>query len=206
MLKKKFKFLLPVAFLLAILAGCSGGGENTPGNSSSNGDSGSAPKTDGETIKIGLNFELSGEVASYGQSDAEGVELAVEEINANGGINGKQIELVKQDNKSDAAEAVSVATRLTSQENVLAIIGAATSGNTLAQVEIANQTQTLLLSPSATAPNVTENDDGSVNDFVFRTSYIDPFQGTVAANFAANELGVKLLPFIVTVQVITPKG
>lgn len=160
-------------------------GHNSSGGNSGGGDA------KGDTIKIGANLELSGEVASYGQSISEGMELAIEEINASGGVDGKKIKVVKVDNKSDNAEAASAATRLTSQENVLAIIGAATSGNTIAQAQIANDTKTILLSPSGTAPNVTENEDGSINEYVFRTSYIDPFQGTVAANFAAKELGVK---------------
>lgn len=185
-MKKSLKSILLATTLFAgVLAGCSGG----QGSSGSGGSGGG--KSDGDTIKIGANLELSGEVASYGQSIAEGVDLAVEEINNSGGVDGKKIEIVKVDNKSDNAEAASVATRLTSQEKVLAIIGAATSGNTLAQAQIANDTKTVLLSPSGTAPNVTVNDNGTINEYVFRTSYIDPFQGTVAANFAANELKVK---------------
>lgn len=185
-MKNSLKSILLATTLFAgVLAGCSGG-QGSSGSGSSGGG-----KSDGDTIKIGANLELSGEVASYGQSIAEGVELAVEEINNSGGVDGKKIEIVKVDNKSDNAEAASVATRLTSQEKVLAIIGAATSGNTLAQAQIANDTKTVLLSPSGTAPNVTENENGSINEYVFRTSYIDPFQGTVAANFAANESKVK---------------
>jgi len=185
-MKSSFKKVLVASILFAgVLAGCSGGKNSSGGNSSGGSDD------KGDTIKIGANLELSGEVASYGQSISEGMELAIEEINDGGGVDGKKIEVVKVDNKSDNAEAASAATRLTSQENVLAIIGAATSGNTIAQAQIANDTQTILLSPSGTAPNVTENEDGSINEYVFRTSYIDPFQGTVAANFAANELGVK---------------
>lgn len=192
-MKKKFMLLLMSIFLVGMLAAC-GGSTTGGGGSSSGGESGSDSGSggdDGDTIKIGLNFELSGPVASYGSSDAEGAELAIEEINANGGILGKQIEVIKQDNKSETQEAVAIATRLTSQDKVLAIIGSATSGNTIAQVQIANDTKTLLLTPSGTAPNVTENEDGSINEYVFRTSYIDPFQGTVAANFALDELGVK---------------
>lgn len=180
-MKSSIKKILVASTLFAgVLAGCSGGQ-----NSSGGGDA------KGDTIKIGANLELSGEVASYGQSISEGMELAIEEINDSGGVDGKKIKVVKVDNKSDNAEAASAATRLTSQENVLAIIGAATSGNTIAQAQIANDTKTILLSPSGTAPNVTENEDGSINEYVFRTSYIDPFQGTVAANFAAKELSVK---------------
>ncbi|MCU9612828.1 ABC transporter substrate-binding protein [Caldibacillus lycopersici] len=174
-MRKSFtKILIASSLAVGILAGCS---------SSSSGD--------GDTIKIGANLELSGDVASYGQSIAEGVDLAVEEINANGGIDGKTIELIKSDNKSDPSEAASVATKLTSEEQVLAIIGSATSGNTLAQAQIANDTKTILLTPSGTSPNVTVTENGDVNDYVFRTSYIDPFQGTVAANFATGDLGIK---------------
>ncbi len=184
-MKSSIKKILVASTLFAgVLAGCSGG-QNSSGGNSGGGDA------KGDTIKIGANLELSGEVASYGQSISEGMELAIEEINASGGVDGKKIKVVKVDNKSDNAEAASAATRLTSQENVLAIIGAATSGNTIAQAQITNDTKTILLSPSGTAPNVTENEDGSINEYVFRTSYIDPFQGTVAANFATKELGVK---------------
>lgn len=184
-MKSSIKKILVASTLFAgVLAGCSGG-QNSSGGNSGGGDA------KGDTIKIGANLELSGEVASYGQSISEGMELAIEEINDSGGVDGKKIKVVKVDNKSDNAEAASAATRLTSQENVLAIIGAATSGNTIAQAQIANDTKTILLSPSGTAPNVTENEDGSINEYVFRTSYIDPFQGTVAANFATKELSVK---------------
>ncbi|QGQ48471.1 ABC transporter substrate-binding protein [Metabacillus sediminilitoris] len=180
MIKGKFtKFLLASTLFTGILAGCSAGGSSTSGGSSE------------DVIKIGVNFELSGPVASYGQSNAKGVELAVEEINEAGGIDGKKIELVKVDNKSEASEATNAAIKLTSQDKVTAIIGASTSGNTVAQAQIANDTKTVLLTPSGTSPNVTVNEDGSVNEFVFRTSFIDPFQGTVAANFAAGELKAK---------------
>ncbi|MEH7125714.1 ABC transporter substrate-binding protein [Bacillus sp. JJ1532] len=181
--KKKITSVLMATTLMAgILAGCSGSKEAGSGGSSSK---------DGDTIKIGANLELSGGVASYGSGIASGVELAVEEINAAGGVDGKKIELVKVDNKSDAAEATNAAIKLTSQDKVTAIIGAATSGNTVAQAQIANDNKTVLISPSGTSPTVTVREDGSVNEFVFRTAFIDPFQGTVAANFALNDAKVK---------------
>ncbi|OCA91731.1 ethanolamine utilization protein EutJ [Bacillus wudalianchiensis] len=179
--KKKLPHMLLSATLVAgILSGCAGGSE------SGNGGSG-----DGDVIKIGANLELSGPVASYGQSIGKGVDLAVEEINKDGGIDGKKIEVVKIDNKSDAAEATNAAIKLTSQEKVTAIIGAATSGNSVAQVQIADDNKTVLLTPSGTSPNVTVGTNNKVNEFIFRTCFIDPFQGTVAANFAAKELKVK---------------
>lgn len=177
MIKRKFTKLAVVSTLLAgILTGC-----GAEGGGSANGD----------TIKIGANLELSGGVASFGSSISKGIDLAVEEINKAGGVDGKEIEIIKVDNKSEGSEATSGAIRLTSKEKVTAIIGAATSGNTVAQAQIANKSKTILLTPSGTSPNVTVNKDGSVNEFAFRTSFIDPFQGTVAANFAANELKIK---------------
>lgn len=142
----------------------------------------------GGTIKIGANLELSGGVASYGQSVKEGIELALEEINKEG-IDGKKLELVTHDNKSDAAEATSGSLKLVSQDKVAAIIGSATSTNTLAQVEIAQSNSVPLITPTATNATITSK-DGKLNDFVFRACFIDPFQGTVAANFATNDLKV----------------
>ena len=171
MRKKKLAGIF-MSFMMAagVLAGC-GGASSTSG------------EKDDETIKIGANLELSGGVASYGQSIEEGLKLAIEEINKDG-IDGKKIELVTFDNKSDAAEATNGAIKLISQDKVSAIIGAATSTNTLAQVEIAQKNKTPLITPTGTNSTITSK-DGVLNDFVFRTCFIDPFQGTVAANFAS---------------------
>ena len=181
---KKFAGIFATATLaVGLLAGC---GAKDEGGSSSEGGGAS-----GDAIKIGINLELTGGVASYGTSEKAGIDLAVEEINAAGGVDGKQLELVTVDNKSDPAEATSAALKLIDKDKVVAIIGAATSGATVAQADIANSKEIPIISPSGTSPTVTVKDDGSVNEFVFRTSFIDPFQGTVAANFAANELKVK---------------
>jgi branched-chain amino acid transport system substrate-binding protein len=176
MRKKKLAGIF-MSFMVAagVLAGC---------NSSAGTDA-----KEESTIKIGANLELSGGVASYGQSAKEGIELAIEEINKEG-IDGKKLKLVTVDNKSDAAEATSGALKLATQDKVVAMIGAATSTNTLAQVQIAQDNKIPLITPTATNATIT-NKDGKVNDFVFRTCFIDPFQGTVAANFASNDLKVK---------------
>lgn len=174
---KKRKLVSIFASLLVtagVIAGCSS-------STSGNGNSG--------TIKIGADLELSGNVASYGQSISEGLQLAFDELNKKGVI-GKKLELVKVDNKSDAGEATSDAIKLVSQDKVAAIIGAATSTDTLAQVQVADGNKVPLITPTGTNPAVTVN-NGKVNDYVFRTCFIDPFQGTVAANFASNELNVK---------------
>lgn len=182
-MRKKRLAGICMSFMVAagVLAGC---------NSSASGDG-----EKGGTIKIGANLELSGGVASYGQSAKEGIELAIEEINKEG-IDGKKLELVTVDNKSDAAEATNGAIKLASQDKVAAMIGAATSTNTLAQVQIAQDNKIPLITPTATNATIT-NKDGKLNDFVFRTCFIDPFQGTVAANFASKDLKVKTAAILI---------
>lgn len=141
-----------------------------------------------DKIKIGLNFELSGEVSSYGEAEVLGIELAIEQVNAAGGIDGKLIELVKRDNKSDDVETKSIATYLATQEKVSVILGAATSGLTKTQVPVVNQYEVPLISPSATADDIT-NDGVNVEPYVYRVSFIDSFQGITMANFASDNLG-----------------
>ena len=166
--------ILSLSLAMGVLAGC--GGEEAGG-------------TGEDTIKIGANLELSGGAASYGQSIMEGMELAIDEINKDG-INGKKLEIEKYDNKSDAAEATTGALKLVTQEKADVIVGAATSTNTLAQVDIANEHKVPLITPTGTNETITVN-DGKVNEYVFRTCFIDPFQGTVAANFAKDQFKAK---------------
>lgn len=173
--KKLAGILLSVSLAAGTLAGC--------------GDSEKSGGSDSDTIKIGANLELTGGVASYGQSVVEGMELAITELNKEG-IDGKKFKLIKYDNKSDAAEATGGATKLTSQDKVSVMVGAATSTNTLAQVQIANDRKIPLITPTGTNADITSK-DGKVNDYVFRTCFIDPFQGTVAANFAKDNLKAK---------------
>lgn len=192
MFKKLLTTFLAIGLFAGILIGCSSGSGGSDSTSTSDSSGEGDSTSNGETIKIGANLELSGAVASYGQGIEAGLDLAVKEINAEGGIDGKQIEVVKVDNKSDGAEATNAAIKLTSQDNVVAIIGAATSGNTLAQREVVTENKTVLITPSGTADKLTvdENTD-EVFEYVFRTSFIDSAQGKIAANFAAEELGVK---------------
>ncbi len=173
--KKLTGIILSLSLGMGVLAGC--GGEKTGSGG------------EGESIKIGVNLELTGGVASYGQSIMEGMELALSEINKDG-VDGKELEIVKYDNKSDAAEATTGAIKLASQDKVDVMIGAATSTNTLAQVQVANDNKVPLITPTGTNETITSN-DGKVNEYVFRTCFIDPFQGTVAANFALEEIGAK---------------
>ncbi|MCO0597844.1 ABC transporter substrate-binding protein [Peribacillus butanolivorans] len=182
---KNKKKLAGVFLSLSLVAGALAGCNSDSKTSSSSGGS----STSGDTIKIGANLELSGGTASFGQSAADGLKLAIEEINKEG-IDGKKLEIIKVDNKSDAAEATSGSIKLVSQDKVVAVVGSATSTNTLAQVQVAQDNKVPLLTPTATNPDIT-NKAGKLNDYVFRTCFIDPFQGTVAANFASDDIGAK---------------
>jgi len=143
-----------------------------------------------DEIKIGLNYELSGAAASYGQDTLNGVLMAIDEINAAGGVLGKQITYVKLDNKTDPAESTSAATRLATKENVSIILGPATTGATKAAIPVADKNKVPLISASATADDVTVDAKG-VKEYAYRICFNDSFQGTVMANFASKNLNAK---------------
>ncbi len=140
------------------------------------------------TIKIGVNVELTGEAAVYGQPEKKAIELAVKEINDEGGILGKQVEAIYYDTKTDGAESTSNVTKLATEDKVVAIIGAAISGTTMAAAPVANQYMVPMLTPSGSNAKVT-NDGTTVYPYVYRACFIDPFQGVVIANFSSTELG-----------------
>lgn len=144
-----------------------------------------------DIIKVGANLEMTGGSASYGISSKNAIELAFKEINEKGGINGKQLELVVADNKSEAAEATNAMQKLVSQDNVVAVIGPNLSSSVIAASAINNSAKVLDIAPMATNPYVTvDQASGKTKDFNYRTCFIDPFQGTVMAKFATAELGV----------------
>lgn len=144
-----------------------------------------------DTIKVGANLEMTGGSASYGISSKNAIELGFKEINEKGGINGKQLELVVADNKSEAAEATNAMQKLVSQDNVVAVIGPNLSSSVIAASAINNSAKVLDIAPMATNPYVTvDQASGKTKDFNYRTCFIDPFQGTVMAKFATAELGV----------------
>jgi branched-chain amino acid transport system substrate-binding protein len=187
---KKLSLLIVSILSLSILSGCSS--------------TSTAAKSD--KIKVGLDYELSGNVATYGQSLTAGIEMAFEEINNNGGVLGKQIQEVKVDNKSDNTESANVATRLATRDKVVAILGAATSGNTKAASPAAMQNKVPIISGSATADDVTVDSNGKVRDFVFKTSFSDSFQGVMMSNFAYNDLKAKKAAMLVDATSDYSKG
>lgn len=144
----------------------------------------------GDTIKLGVNYELSGGVATYGQASVAGIKMAIDAINESGGVNGKKIDLVQYDNKSELAEATTLANKLMAQDKVLACMGPATSGNFKATIPVANQNKIPVVSGSATADDVTW-DGTTVQEYAFRICFSDSFQGTIMGKFASENLQAK---------------
>lgn len=139
-----------------------------------------------ETIKVGGIFPLSGPVAVYGIEARNGVEMAIAEINAAGGINGKQVVLVSEDDEGNAEKTVNAYKKLTTKDNVKFIVGSLTSGCTAAITSLAQAQKVLMIAPAATMESITD-----AGDYIFRACFIDPFQGTVGGKFAAENLGKK---------------
>ncbi len=170
--KKKLAAVLAATMVMGgVLAGC---------GSSSN----------SNEIKVGANFELTGNVANYGAASMRGFKLAIKEINDAGGVNGKKIVIAEADNKSEASEAVNAATKLISDDGAKVIVGPAVTANVIAESQVATENKIPVLAPDATSPDVTV-ENGKVKPFIFRSCFIDPQQGTVMAKFASENLKAK---------------
>lgn len=144
-----------------------------------------------ETIKVGEYGSLTGKEATFGQSAHKGIVMAIEELNAAGGVLGKKIELLSEDNQTKAGESATVAKKLIARDKVVALLGEVSSGRSLEAGPIAQAEHIPMIAPAATNPKVTE-----IGDYVFRVCFIDPFQGTVMAKFAAQDLKAKRVAII----------
>ena len=143
-------------------------------------------------IKIGLLNEMTGGNATIGTAAANGAKMAIKEINAKGGVLGKQLKAVSADNKSEPAEAANAMTKLLMQDNVVAVTGTFSSSNAIAAASVAESAKKPYLIAGATNPKVTvDPKTQKVKKYIYRVCFIDPFQGTVAANFASNNLKAK---------------
>ena len=139
-----------------------------------------------DKVRIGVFMSLTGSTANFGISSTNGIKMAADEVNAAGGINGKQIELNVQDDRSDAQEAATIVTKFVTQDAVHAILGEVASSRSIAAAPIAQNAKIPMLTPSSTNPEVTRK-----GDYIFRSCFIDPVQGAAIAQFAARTLGAK---------------
>ncbi len=161
----------------------------------------SAPGAGGDTIKVGEFASLTGKDATFGISSHEGTLMAIEEINAAGGLLGKKLELLTEDTQCKAGESATVVNKLVSRDNVIAILGEVASSRSLEAAPICQQNKIPMISPSSTNPDVTKT-----GDYIFRVCFIDPFQGTVMANFATKTLKAKRVAVFTDVKSDYSKG
>lgn len=153
---------------------------------------GASKGADGDTIKVGGLLEMTGGSASFGISGKNGIDLALKKINEKGVLGGKKLSLVVADTKSEASEATNGMQKLISQDKVVAVIGPNQSSAVIASGAINNGAKVVDITPMGTNPDVTvDPKTKQVKPYSFRTCFIDPFQGTVMASFASNELKVK---------------
>lgn len=147
-----------------------------------------------ETIKIGEFAALTGKEATYGQTVHKGTLFAIEELNAAGGLLGKKLELVTEDDQSKPGEAATIAKKFVSRDKVVAILGELTSSRTLEAAPIAQNARIPLVSPGATAPEVTAK-----GNYIFRVCFVDSFQGAVMAKFGRQSLKLKKVAILSSV-------
>jgi len=169
--KRVWGFALAFILVLSLLTGCTGGSS--------------------KTIKIGHAASLTGDNSVFGQSEATGLKIAVEEVNKKGGILGKQVELISVDTRSDPAEAANAVRRLVDQEKVNFVLGPSQSGSTLAATPIVTAAKIPLIAPAASNPYVTVSKTGETYKYIFRVCFIDTYQGRVIADFVYDRLNAR---------------
>ena len=179
---KRIHFLLPAAAALAtIFTACKSGSENT--------------------IKIGEFASLTGKEATFGTSSHEGTLLAIEQINAAGGVLSKQLELLTEDDQTKAGEPANAVNKLISKDGVVAILGEVASSRSLEAAPICQQNKIPMISPASTNPTVTQE-----GDYIFRVCFTDTFQGAALANFASGTLKAKKVAVLTDVKSDYSKG
>lgn len=170
-MRNSFVSILATAAAIA-LASCNGG--NKAGEA--------------ETIKIGHYASLTGKEATFGSQVDNGVRLALDEINNSGGLLGKKVEVVTEDTQSNSQAAISAVEKLIGKDKVIALLGEVASARSIAAAPIAEREKIPMITPASTNEKVTLDQNGKTRDYIFRICFIDPFQGTVMAKFAHDNL------------------
>jgi len=175
MFKRKISLLITMAMTVGIFTGCSAK------------QSGSASAETKGDIKIGVVLSLTGPVSTYGKSGQNGIKLLEEQVNKDGGINGRNVKFLFEDDEGKPDVATTVGTKLISNDNVVAVVGPLTSGSCIALGPILTQSKVPMITGTGTNPDVTVKG----GKYVYRSCFIDPFQGTVIAKFASGDLKAK---------------
>ena len=184
--RRNFLAAAGVVAAAGVLTACGGSSSSTAASGSAAG-SAAGSTASGETIKVGVMGPLSGNVSVYGQAVVNGATLYLKQVNADGGINGKQIEILTEDEQGDATQAVNCFTKMV-DEGITALVGDVTTTPTLAVAAESADYNMPMVTASATAEAVTyDAETDTVNANVFRATFTDPFQGPVLASLAKDE-------------------
>lgn len=198
-MKRLFALVLVLVMVASMVAAC-GGPAATPTAAPAAPTKAPAPTTApaaptkapaAGTLKFAIIAPMTGDAATFGLSTKEGAELALKEWNDKGGVLGQKIEWVVADDRCDPQEGRNAANKVVSQDKVQFIVGAVCSSASIPISEVAGAAKVVQVSPTSTNPKVTVDDKGVVKPYIFRACFIDPFQGTVMANFAYNNLKAK---------------
>lgn len=189
-MKKIFKVALAAVLSLSLLAGCSSGTSGGGGE---------------DTINVAGLFELTGDVAQYGQAGLKGAKLAIKQQNESGGVlGGKKLNIIEADNKSDPTETTAQATKLVDRD-VVAILGPMTTRTIKAVIPTVTENEIPLITPSGTGEELTV-ENGKLNEWIFRACFMDLFQGEVGARFALDDLKVKNVALLISTSGDYSKG
>jgi len=183
--RRNFLTAAGVVAAAGVLTACGGSSSSTAASSTA--------AASGDTIKIGVMGPLTGNVSVYGQAVVNGAALYLKQVNADGGINGKQIEILTEDEQGDATQAVNCFTKMV-DEGITALVGDVTTTPTLAVAAESADYNMPMVTASATAEAVTyDAETDTVNENVFRATFTDPFQGIKMADYAYQKLGYRQL-------------
>jgi branched-chain amino acid transport system substrate-binding protein len=171
-MKKQWLIILAAASL--VLTGCPPKEQGTTGTGGGN---------NGGEILVGEYGSLTGSEGTFGQSTHNGIMMAVDEINGTGGVGGRKLKVITEDDQSKAEEAANAVTKLISQNGVVAVLGEVASSNSLAAAPICQSNKVPMITPSSTNPSVTQK-----GDYIFRMCFIDTYQGPVMAKYLVNDL------------------
>src|SRR2546423_902060 len=187
MRRNLLKFLT-ITFAVAVV-GC------PPKNESAAGGGGGNAAASGGDILIGEYGSLTGAQATFGQSTHNAIMMAIDEINANGGVNGRKIKVLTEDDQSKQEEAANAVTKLISQNGVLAVLGEVASSCSLAAAPICQSNKVPMITPSSTNPEITKK-----GDYIFRVCFTDDYQGENIAKYAATQLHIKRAAILTDVK------
>ena len=182
--RRQFMAAAGVVAAASALTACGGSSASTAASSAA----GSAAAS-GSTIKVGVMGPLTGDASVYGQAVVNGASLYMKQVNADGGVNGKQLEIITMDEQGDETQAVTCFTKMVDQ-GITALVGDVTTAPTLAVAAESADYNMPMVTASATAEAVTyDAETDTVNGNVFRACFTDPFQGVKMADYAYEKLG-----------------